>query len=71
MERRAEIEERLSMVKLAIDQVWARLQNPHLSRRQRAELEAELVSGERDRTELFSAMATLGDEAASLDSDER
>ena len=65
MERRAEIEERLSVVKLAIDQVWVRLQNPHLSRRQRAELEAELVSCERARTELFSAMATLGDETAS------
>jgi hypothetical protein len=72
METRAEIEERLLLVKLAIDQVWSILQNPYLSRRRRAELEVELVSCERVRTELFSAMATLGEETVgSLDFNER
>lgn len=63
MERRAEIEQRLSVVKQDIDQIWALLRNHSLPARRRLELQAALANCERARTELFSALAIVNDES--------
>jgi hypothetical protein len=62
MDRRAEIEQRLSVVRLDIDQIWAILRNHDLSQKHRVELQAKLLTCEKARTELFSTLAILDDE---------